>query len=146
MTKEERIQRAADLALNVMQQIRNKDDLNDIVSKTTSELFELYGPCEDPKSEDCKKCSVEAKCMAVRRNKMIEIQVVGNTNTGKSTLANIICKLLADNRITTNVIDETDPINCLSKKSLGELLDRIAGKEFVIRVRQLNKNTEDIKK
>ncbi len=138
MTKEERMQRAADLALNVMQQIRNKDDLDDIVSKTTSELFELYGPCEDPKSEDCKKCSVEAKCMAVRRNKMIEIQVVGNTNTGKSTLANVISKLLAEHGITANVIDDVER-HPLSEKSLNELLDRITGKEFVIRVRQLNK-------
>ena len=74
--------------------------------------------------------------------KLAEIQVVGVTSTGKSTIANVISKLLDERGIASTVFDETDPVNILAEKPLNELLDRLTGQKLVIRIRQLNRNGE----
>ena len=62
MNDTERQLKAWDIAKKMMERIRSgekvpsEENIKDMAAETSRELLELYGPCENPSLDDCKKC------------------------------------------------------------------------------------------
>ncbi len=71
-----------------------------------------------------------------------KIQIVGTTNTKKSTLAALVTKCLNEHGIKTALIDDDN--NKKLNLSIGDLASRFDSEEITIETIQMNKNGEKI--
>lgn len=71
-----------------------------------------------------------------------KIQIVGTTNTKKSTLAALVTKCLNEHGIKTILIDDDN--NKKLNLSIGDLASRFDSEEITIETMQMNKNGEKI--